>query len=154
MTSSNDVPARYLGLVSHHSTGGPASPHFLWAELLWLPRWGVWWMPSAPETTNLQRVANLLEKVRTLCGDRPISIHCAIRPALYNVLVGGATRSAHIEGLAVDFSIAGLHCDDVRAVLHPHLETLGCRMEDAPGSDWIHLDLRPVPPGGSRFFKP
>ncbi len=144
--------------LTNHKAFDPTlllSPHFTLGELCWLPTWRKYHEPSANELANLSRVAILLEAVRTLFENRPIRVHCAIRPAVYNKLIGGAKNSYHIMGLAVDFDIPGLNCDDVRKQLVPHLEALNCRMEKLKnGAGWIHLDMAEVEAGRSRYFKP
>jgi len=64
-------------------------------------------------------------------------------------------QSPHRTGNAVDFHLIGFEgpegCAKVRAMLLPHLESLGLRMEDAQGG-WVHLDNLPVK--FARFFKP
>jgi uncharacterized protein YcbK (DUF882 family) len=128
------------------------TPHFSLHDCLWLPSWKQLAVPSIPEQTNLLALCALLEQVRSALGDKPIRIHCMLRPAAYNSSVGGAPRSAHIEGMAADFDVQGLVCDDVRATLEPLLESLNCRMECNPGSDWVHLDLAQVT--YRRYFVP
>lgn len=65
--------------------------------------------------------------------------------------------SPHRTGHAVDFHVIGFEgrdgCAKIRAMLLPHLEELGLRMENLNGG-WVHLDDKPVPEGGHRFFKP
>jgi len=77
------------------------------------------------------------------------------RPEGYNKLIGGALNSAHIEGKACDFVVTGIDCDDVREQLEPKLTELGIRMEDLPGANWVHIDIRkPLNEDSNRFFKP
>jgi uncharacterized protein YcbK (DUF882 family) len=71
----------------------------------------------------------------------------------YNKFVKGAPRSAHIPGLAVDFSIEGVDCDRLRKLLVPKLEEFDCRMESLHGAGWVHMDLM-SPTEGRRYFKP
>lgn len=63
--------------------------------------------------------------------------------------------SPHKTGHAIDFHIVGYEraegCAKIRAILLPHLEELGLRMENLNGG-WVHLDDLPV--GNSRFFTP
>lgn len=75
------------------------------------------------------------------------------RPKEYNALIGGAPGSAHVEGLACDFHVLRMGCDEIREIILPHLEEWQLRMEDLPGSGWIHLDIRD-PGDGNRYFKP
>jgi len=129
--------------------------HFTWKEALFLPTWnrvanendGL----SQEIKTNLIDIFGILEKIRSLLGNRPISVHCAYRPSKYNSVIGGATRSAHVQGKAVDFSIAGISCDEVRAILVPRLDELMIRMEKLNGSNWIHIDTNKTRP---RYFIP
>lgn len=128
------------------------SPNFLVSEACFLPSWDRMHVPTLEEQSNILRTIVLMEKVREILDQRPIKVHCLIRPEKYNIEIGGARESAHIRGLACDFSVAGLTCDRVRERLLPHLVRLNCRMEDRPKSDWVHVDLAPVKI--SRFFKP
>lgn len=128
------------------------TPNFTVKDCLWLPRWSRLHTPTEEEKSNLIRLCGLMEKVRVLLGNKPITIHCMIRPQEYNTLIGGAKKSAHLKGLAADFSIKGENCDKLRDLLIPHLVRLNCRMEDMPGSNWVHVDLAPVMT--TRFFKP
>ena len=138
----------------------PGCQYFTHREALWLPTWKR--MANGGDGLNDEIMANLidtfkrLDRLRATVG-RPINVHCAFRPPLYNKLVKGAPKSAHLTGQAVDFDIWGLSCNAVRIYLIQHnmLEQLNMRMEDnGPAADWIHLDTKPVPPGGLRFFKP
>jgi hypothetical protein len=63
--------------------------------------------------------------------------------------------SPHRTGHAVDFHVIGYEgpegCAKIRAMILPHLEEMGLRMEDLNGG-WVHLDNLPVV--HERFFKP
>ena len=100
---------------------------------------------------NVTKVAKVLDSIKTLLN-REITIDCWWRPVAYNALpsIGGTPNSAHIKGLAVDFKVVGMTADEVREKLLPHLEALGIRMENKPGSSWIHIDL--MPPNPHRYF--
>ncbi|MBC8641290.1 peptidase M15 [Caballeronia sp. EK] len=60
--------------------------------------------PSPAAIDNLTRVAQLLESVRTLLGNQPISISSGYRSPGVNAAVGGAPNSRHLLGLAADFT--------------------------------------------------
>jgi uncharacterized protein YcbK (DUF882 family) len=130
--------------------------HFSWHEALYLPQWdregeekdGL----SEGVKRNLRTLFSKMELIRSLVAS-PIKVHCAWRPVEYNKLVKGASNSAHIQGMACDFSVSGLSCDQVREMIVPHLEEWNLRMENLPGSSWVHVDFRQVGPGG-RYFKP
>lgn len=134
------------------------SEHFKWREALWLPQWN----REANEQDglnsdileNIKVVAGWMDKIRKHFG-KPVKVHCWLRPEKYNQLVKGGKTSQHLLGKAVDFHVSGMSCDDVRKSILDNglLESLGLRMEDLPGSDWVHLDDRAPGPSG-RFFKP
>jgi uncharacterized protein YcbK (DUF882 family) len=130
------------------------SQHFSVQEALWLPSWNR--MANEDDglndavKANLITLMNAMDQVRDFL-DKPIKVHVAYRPSAYNKQIGGATHSAHVLGLAMDFD-AGEDCDDTRAALLPMLETWGMRMEKKDGSNWIHLDL--MPPNPNRYFIP
>ena len=139
------------------------SQYFSWKELLYLPSWQVFHSPSESEVQNLTKLALCMDKVREYL-EQPINVLCAIRPIYviapgtqwngknYNAAVGGAPHSAHIQGLAMDFTVSQINCEEVRHLLLDKLEEWGMRMENKAGSGWVHLDL--YPPNPNRFFKP
>jgi hypothetical protein len=145
----------------------PGCLHFTHRDALWLPQWNR--LANASDGLNDTVMANLivvfqkLERIREFLGSS-IAVHCAYRPKLYNAAVRGAKASAHITGQAVDWSPSegGMShniqsCAVARGLILTgrKLEELGLRMEDAGiGSNWVHVDIKPVPPGGNRFFKP
>jgi hypothetical protein len=73
----------------------------------------------------------------------------------YNRFIGGATLSYHRLGMAVDFVVKNVSCDDIRTSLIEYgLETLDIRIEDMPKTNWVHIDRgNPAAHGGNRAFK-
>lgn len=144
------------------------TPHFTWHDAFFLPSWGIYHEPSESELANINATCAFMEKVRLALGGRPIDVLCMIRPNSvncvespchggdYNAFVGSlAKHSPHIYGQACDFDVEGMVCDRARELLLPRLEELGLRMEDRPGTSWLHLDSYPPSvSGGRRFFKP
>lgn len=132
------------------------SSFFTVKEALWFPQWSRIAVEKdglgPVQKANLEILFKKMDKVRELFG-KPITVHVAFRSYSYNKLVKGAAQSSHVTGMAVDFHVNGITCDDARAKIVPHLEEWGMRCENLPGSSWVHLDIRPVGPGG-RFFKP
>lgn len=63
----------------------------------------------------LQRTAMLLESVRSAVGDVPLRVTSGYRSPLDNARVGGAERSQHTDGSAVDFVPVGLSTYDFMA---------------------------------------
>jgi len=133
------------------------SNYFSVRECLWLPTWNR--MATEDDGLNddikdsLVKLCTQMDLVRDFLG-QPISVHVTYRPEEYNKLIGGASNSAHKYGQAMDWSIVGDNCDDLRAKLEPQLEQWNMRMEKLPGSNWVHLDIRELAPGGNRYFKP
>ena len=150
-----------------------ASVHFTYHELLWLPTWG----REANESDGLTDdiLARLVFMAKKMDGirdhfDAPVRVHCFWRPPAYNALpsIGGKPNSAHQamflhDGTpmqpsdliaACDFDIEGMVCDDVRdkIIADGLLDSMGLRMENRPGSNWVHLDSAPVV--SHRFFNP
>lgn len=130
----------------------PSTTHFKWKEFLWLPRWKIHALPDEETYFNLVTTAKKMQDIRDIL-QAPINITSAYRPVEYNVLIGGAKRSAHILGLASDFQVRDYSAKEVRDILLPWLDKLDIRMEDHQGN-WTHIDLMPVGPKGKRFFKP
>ncbi len=60
--------------------------------------------PDARTLKNLRQLAALLEQVRSALGDNPINISSGYRSPALNRAVGGSAHSAHMAGLAVDFT--------------------------------------------------
>lgn len=63
--------------------------------------------PGPVELGNLLRVAAVLEQVRALVG-KPISVNSGYRSLGVNKAVGGSINSAHVKGLAADFTAPGI----------------------------------------------
>ena len=128
------------------------SKYFTVGEATWLPSWGKYHVPSEQECANILKLAQAMDKVREIVKS-PIKVHVWIRPEGYNKQIGGAVNSAHITGEAVDWDCMQ-PCDETRTRLITYLGELGLRMEDLPGSTWVHLDIRPPGANGHRFFRP
>jgi len=81
------------------------SPHFHLSELTVSAegeRAGLRNEPLPPHLKNLKRLAITLEAVRMALGDKPITVLSGFRSPAVNKLVGGADKSAHLQGLAAD----------------------------------------------------
>lgn len=66
---------------------------------------------------NLTLLAEKLERVRTLCGDRPITINSGFRTKAHNKEVGGVALSLHTLGMAADIVVEGLSPGSVQKLL-------------------------------------
>lgn len=108
--------------------------NFLWAELLVNQNE----LPSLMVLKNLLKSASILQKYRiALFDNSPIIITSGWRSLTYNKKIGGAPKSFHIYGLALDFVVIGFTPRQVQSVLDSvHIGGL----EFASG--WTHIDLR------------
>lgn len=128
--------------------------NFHWYEALSLPSWEVFVFPTKQEVIAIKIVALRMEQIRKYFGAKPIMIHSWLRPRKYNDYIGGAEESAHIHGMAVDFSILHMDCNEVRLALIKKLIEYNLRMEDLPDSNWVHIDIAMRTRSARRYFKP
>lgn len=83
------------------------SPHFQLSEFTHsqaAARLGLPNEPGPAALNNLRRLAQHLERVREVLGGVPLIISSGYRSVEVNRAVGGAARSAHLAGLAADFT--------------------------------------------------
>jgi len=79
----------------------------------------------------------LLERIRTHLGDRPISIISGYRCTRHNIAVGGARSSQHLLGNAADIRVQGL---DPRSIYDEinHMVAGGLGLYES----FVHVDVR------------
>ena len=98
--------------------------------------------PTAHEMKYLLHTAETMEKVRALLGDKPILISSGYRNHWVNSAVGGSKNSAHISGLAVDFTCPGFGTPlDICKELEPHMVELKIDQLIYEFETWVHLGL-------------
>jgi len=90
---------------------------------------------------HIIRIATAMEEVRSILGDRPITVNSWYRPPDVNRSVGGARDSRHMVGDAVDFTVQGLSPFEVQKQLDPWW---GDRGGLASASTFTHIDARGV----------
>lgn len=127
--------------------------HFTWKEALFHPQWKCHVMPPYDIQENIKWTARTMEDIRGCLGGKPIYVTSWYRSPFYNELIGGSMNSMHMKGLACDFFVSHMSCDDVRAKLKSYLRLFKIRMEDNPGSAWVHIDLKNVHLESERLFK-
>ena len=64
--------------------------------------------PNDAEIANLQRLAEFLEQVKTVLGDKPVMINSAFRSKQVNDSVGSKDSSQHRVGCAADIRVPGM----------------------------------------------
>ncbi len=105
-------------------------------------RMGIPNVPAGDELANVQRTAEVMERVRTLLGNRPILISSGYRCPEVNRAVGGSSTSAHMSGLAVDFTCPGFGSPrEICNALSPHMADLGLDQLIYEFDSWVHLGL-------------
>lgn len=160
-------------MIDWKDPGSAINSFFMVREAIWLPQWGR--LANEADGLNDDAKKGIIELLDTMVLARkiveyPIYSHCCFRPEAYNKLVGGAEESAHIARkitrrskdfwiAAIDFEIKvpgksiSESCEVARQKLLPHLEELGLRMENNGAlAPWVHLDNKPLAPGGHRVF--
>jgi len=98
------------------------SPNFSLKELIaseTAERHGIDNTPSPEIIENLKQLAAALQEVRTLLGNKPISINSGYRSPEVNAKLGSKPTSDHCKGLAADFICPSFGSPDeiVRAIM-------------------------------------
>ncbi|MDJ0707170.1 MAG: D-Ala-D-Ala carboxypeptidase family metallohydrolase [Leptolyngbyaceae cyanobacterium MO_188.B28] len=129
---------RLPGFSSTFYLSNPILPggHFTWAEAT---KNGSRIPVNKNVVYGIIRIARVMEEVRKILGNRPISVNSWYRDPVTNRRVGGASRSRHLTGDAVDFVVAGIHPYDVYERLSPWW---GSRGGLASARVFTHIDAR------------
>ena len=119
----------------------PLTDHFSLDELIasdTAVRQGIANQPSVEVAENLLLLAENLEKVRAILG-RPMNISSGFRCQELNARIGGAQNSAHVQGLAADFTCPqfGTPVDTCRELLN-HADALDWDQLIQEGT-WVHI---------------
>jgi zinc D-Ala-D-Ala carboxypeptidase len=121
------------------------TPHFALEEFTasqTAARQGLNNQPDEPALANLKRTAELMEKVRVVLGNRPVLISSGYRSPQVNAAVGGSSSSAHMSGLAVDFTCPGFGTPrDICRALSPRMGELEIDQLILEHDGWCHLGL-------------
>lgn len=113
------------------------SPHFTLAEMTVTDHRSLDNSPTQIEISNLQRLAQFLETVKTTLGGKAVMINSAFRSKAVNDAVGSKDTSQHRLGLAADFRVPGMTPDAVvRALLKLPYDQI-IREFDA----WTHISI-------------
>jgi uncharacterized protein YcbK (DUF882 family) len=89
------------------------SPHFTLDELTHTDHRELDNTPTQDEISNLQRLANFLEEVKTVLGGKPIMVNSAFRSKQVNDAVGSKDTSQHRIGCAADIRVPSMTPDEV-----------------------------------------
>lgn len=110
--------------------------HFTWSEAT---HGGTRMPASRAIVGHIIRGAQALEEVRSRLGNQPLRVHSWYRPPHINRAVGGASRSRHVLGDAIDFSHSTLTPAQVRQRLDAWWGSSGGL---ANANSFTHIDCR------------
>lgn len=132
------------------------SPNFTLDELThseYAVRMGLDNTPTSVILGNLGKLADRLETVRNILGDRPVVVTSAFRSPQVNAGVGGSPSSAHMTGNAADFICPsfGRPVDMVK-VLRAQFSRLAfdqliLEYPDSVSGGWCHIGFATRPRG-------
>lgn len=98
------------------------TPHFSLQELTHTDHRTLDNTPNEAELTNLKRLAEFLEAVKTVLGGKPIIVNSAFRSKAVNDAVGSKDTSQHRTGCAADIRVPGMTPDEVvKAIIAANL---------------------------------
>lgn len=130
------------------------TPHFKWYEALYLASWDVYVFPNTMTIADdIKLTCEKLEAIRAFLNC-PLQITSFYRPPHYNLTIGGARHSMHMQGKAADFVPIGMDVNYAKLKIREAglLHSLNIRMENNGDGLWIHIDRGEVKRG--RFFLP
>lgn len=121
------------------------SPHFSYSEMTLSQtacREGLDNTPDEEAHSNLITLCGVLEEVRTLLNNCPILISSGYRSPEVNAACGGSSTSAHMYGLAADFTCPAFGTPyDICVKLEPYLNELNIDQLIHEYEGWVHLGL-------------
>ena len=127
--------------------------HFTLEELTHTDHRTIENVPNSSEINNLKRVAELLEEVKTLLGDKPIMVNSAFRCKALNDAVGSKDTSQHRVGCAADIRVPSMSPDEVvKAVMASGIQydQLIREFSTPEGGGWTHISVPNEPSGTPR----
>jgi putative chitinase len=89
------------------------SEHFTLEELTHTDHRELENIPNEIELANLKRLAEFLERVKTVLGGKPIMVNSAFRSKAVNDAVGSKDTSQHRVGCAADLRVPSMTPDEV-----------------------------------------
>ena len=106
-------------------------------------RYGMDNTPNTPNLINIVRTARRMEQVRRLLQSNPVYPSSWYRSEQVNRLAKGATKSKHIEGLAIDFTCDafGTPAQIVDAIADSNIKFDKVIVEF---SQWVHFAIERI----------
>jgi hypothetical protein len=98
------------------------TPHFTLDELTHTDHREIENIPNEAEIENLKRLADFLEMVKLVLGNKAVMINSAFRCKQLNDAVGSKDSSQHRVGCAADIRVPGMTPDEVvKAIIASNL---------------------------------
>lgn len=124
------------------------TPHFTLEELTYSSKAATLKIDNTPSkdiVENLKALAVALEMIRSVLG-KPLKISSAYRCPALNAVVKGSKTSAHVFGLAADFTVDGLTprqvCEKIIAAGIPHDQIIMENISSVnPDGTWVHFGI-------------
>jgi len=124
------------------------SEHFTMEELTHTDHRDLDNTPNDSEKNNLKRLAEFLEQVKVVLGNKPVMINSAFRSKQVNDAVGSKDSSQHRIGCAADLRIPGMTPDEVvKAVI---ASGIGYDQVIREFDRWTHISVPNEPMGTPR----
>jgi hypothetical protein len=121
--------------------------HFTLGEFVYsqtASREGIDNTPDEKAMIGINRMAETMEKVREILGANPVMISSGYRCPELNQAIGGSSTSAHMTGLAADFTCPAFGDPyDVCIALKPHMHELQIDQLIWEYADWVHIGMVP-----------
>ena len=121
------------------------SEHFTLEELTHTEHRELENTPNEQELANLKRLAEFLEKIKSVLGGKPIMVNSAFRSKMVNDAVGSKDTSQHRVGCAADIRVPGVTPDEVvKAII---ASGIGYDQVIREFDRWTHISIPNTPAG-------
>ena len=121
------------------------SDHFTLEELTHTDHRELENTPNDAEFSNLQRLADFLEIVKSVLGGKPIMVNSAFRSKAVNDAVGSKDTSQHRVGCAADLRVPGMTPDEVvKAIIASGIgydQVIREFSDPVKGGGWTHISV-------------
>jgi len=121
------------------------SEHFTLEELTHTDHRELENIPNEIELANLKRLAEFLERVKTVLGGKPIMVNSAFRSKVVNDAVGSKDTSQHRVGCAADLRVPGMTPDEVvKAIISSGIgydQVIREFSDPVKGGGWTHVSI-------------
>ena len=121
---------------------GDLTLHFSLSELIKTSHTEFPNLPNEKQLRRLKNTAICAELVRQAIGNKPINVSSGFRSAELNKAIGGSPTSAHMDGDAIDFTVAGMGTLDIcRYIIRSGVKFDQLIAEDSNGRQWVHISF-------------